>query len=73
MHTGNLEVEPLPGDHVVLELLGAELLAGVVLAEQVLDDGTRLPNLEVAVVVVDESGHATIGVDLGVGFTLVLA
>ena len=69
----DLEVEPLLGEDLVLELVEAELVVYVVATEEVLDDGTGLPDGEVIVGMVDEGGHATVGVEVGVRRTLVLA
>jgi hypothetical protein len=65
-----LEVQPLLGEVGLLGTgLEADFALGVVLLDEVLDDGTRFPQCEVGVWVYD-CGHAAVGVELGEGFAL---
>lgn len=74
----HLEVEVLLDQPVVVLRLALQLALLVVLLDKVLDDGTGLPEGEVAVVRVDDGRNPAVGVDLdeplllGVGERLVV-
>lgn len=62
--TRELVGEPLHCDCLLLDVLAKELALGVVLLNEVVEDSSRLPDCEVAVLVVDKGRHSAVGIDL---------